>query len=158
VSDWWKRAAETAPDEADEADNYLGDGYELDPYDEIDPYSDAWIEFQDAWDNRKRDPALAALPYPEYLLTEHWQRMRQRKLLREPRCQCCYWPLFLQVHHLRYDRLGNEAEHDLLVLCEQCHELWHQVLDERGLKPGQSDEIGVNWLINAIRCYVGVRG
>ena len=31
----------------------------------------------------------------------------------------------LHVHHLTYDRVGQEADSDLLVLCFQCHQKAH---------------------------------
>ena len=31
----------------------------------------------------------------------------------------------LQVHHLTYERLGNERDEDLKVLCWACHEREH---------------------------------
>lgn len=33
----------------------------------------------------------------------------------------------LDVHHRTYERLGQEQEYDLTVLCHRCHSLFHSV-------------------------------
>ncbi len=68
--------------------------------------------------------ALRALPYQEYLKTDHWQKMRKAALERaDHRCQACYAKdVQLDVHHRTYERLGEELPEDLFVLCHVCHE------------------------------------
>lgn len=79
----------------------------------------------------QRDPVSARLSYADYLNTDHWRALRERKLLRSGRlCQsrpiCIFEaydsePRKLDVHHLTYVRLGRELESDLIVLCRYCH-------------------------------------
>lgn len=69
---------------------------------------------------------LRALRYADYLLTPEWYRCRGRALERARwRCSRCPAKRELQVHHLRYDRLGAELDGDLEVLCRTCHEGHH---------------------------------
>jgi hypothetical protein len=77
-------------------------------------------------DDERYIRALRALPYSEYLKTEHWQRQRRSALARAAyRCQVCNTnALPLEVHHRTYARLGCELPSDLFVLCETCHELF----------------------------------
>lgn len=69
--------------------------------------------------------------YRKYLKSEHWIEMRrQRKRLDNHRCYLCGCPKYLNVHHLRYDNLGNEdVEEDLVTLCKKCHSMLHRIKD-----------------------------
>lgn len=68
--------------------------------------------------------------YLSYLGSDVWQAVRQKKLASVGhRCEHRLWGIFrceekvrLQVHHLTYDRLGNEKMSDLRVLCYRHHE------------------------------------
>lgn len=77
--------------------------------------------------------------YREYMASSKWQEKRREALeLANYTCAYCLrqapsWPL--EVHHLTYDRFGYEhVEHDLRVLCTECHgavhskELWPKIL------------------------------
>jgi 5-methylcytosine-specific restriction endonuclease McrA len=64
--------------------------------------------------------------YQDYLQTEHWQQTRERALDRaEHHCQICHCIERLEVHHNTYTNLGHERDADLVVLCDRCHELFH---------------------------------
>ena len=91
--------------------------------------ADAMLGLVEVFKNggRDRDPVLSRLPYPEYLRSPHWQRVRQRKLaIAGYQCHRC-WTTDdrLDVHHLTYDRLGREADDDLEILCALCHAKEH---------------------------------
>lgn len=78
-----------------------------------------------------RRPAheLAAMPYRDYLLTREWRETRRKRLsASERRCAECGVRHRLHVHHLTYDRLGEEALDDLQVLCAVCHRVAHGIL------------------------------
>lgn len=72
---------------------------------------------------------LRAMPYPDYLQSAEWQAHRADKLERAGhRCQVCNAEdTQLDVHHRTYERLGQEQEYDLTVLCHRCHSLFHSV-------------------------------
>ncbi len=71
--------------------------------------------------------ALRAMPYAEYLRTQEWIRRRIVHLQAvDYRCQLCNGQDRLQIHHRSYERLGCERWSDLLVLCGQCHALFHK--------------------------------
>lgn len=66
------------------------------------------------------------MSYHKYLTTYHWELVKQTKLDEvDHRCQVCYSPKKLNVHHRTYERLGNEKLTDLTVLCQECHQLFH---------------------------------
>lgn len=75
---------------------------------------------------------LKAMPYPEYLQTEHWKefaRLARRKA--RFHCQLCNSDKQpLHVHHRTYQRRGCEELGDVIVLCEVCHDTFH---DRRSL-------------------------
>lgn len=76
--------------------------------------------------NQKHIEYLRALPYNEYLLTDHWQQKRVGALGRAgSRCQVCNAPKTLNVHHRTYKHRGYEYDEDLIVLCKGCHQLFH---------------------------------
>ena len=64
--------------------------------------------------------------YQTYLLTDHWQAVRERTLRRDRyRCRKCGARTRLEVHHVNYDRIGKENPTDLLTLCYKCHRKEH---------------------------------
>ena len=69
---------------------------------------------------------LKSMPYREYLQSPEWQATRQRALKRANyRCQVCNGGGRLDVHHRTYVRRGEEAATDVIVLCRDCHALYH---------------------------------
>ncbi len=67
--------------------------------------------------------------YHEYLQSEEWKRRaKDLKAKAGWRCESCGRMMSenkLHIHHLTYQRLGNEAAGDLRVLCFQCHQKAH---------------------------------
>jgi hypothetical protein len=89
----------------------------------------------------KRCP-LAYDDYRRYLRSGHWRRLRARiRSQRSDRCEVCglvrgadlatgrllrgetrpRTRVVLEVHHLTYERLGQERDEDLQLLCQSCH-------------------------------------
>ncbi len=68
-----------------------------------------------AWRERRRE-----------WLVEHEHRTES-----PPVCTCCARPWILRddLHHLNYERLGNERYEDLEPMCRACHEALHRILD-----------------------------
>jgi hypothetical protein len=57
--------------------------------------------------------------------SEAWQQRRLEIIERDGgRCRTCGKP-GNHVHHVTYDRLGQEPPRDLVLLCKSCHELEH---------------------------------
>ena len=75
-----------------------------------------------------RPHELRAMPYKEYLQTPHWKRKREEKVRAAGRrCQLCNrGSVSLNVHHRTYERLGEELDEDLTVLCRDCHNTFHE--------------------------------
>lgn len=74
-----------------------------------------------------------SLEYYEYINSTLWQEVRKLALQRAGhKCQICGTTKNLDVHHNSYDNLGNEQEHleDLVVLCSEHHQLYHDGLAE----------------------------
>ena len=68
---------------------------------------------------------LNALPYQEYLESEHWMAVRQMMLGMYPHCALCHSDNRLNVHHNNYKNRGAETHLDLIVLCYSCHGKFH---------------------------------
>lgn len=68
------------------------------------------------------------MPYQDYLKTDWWQQFRQFALKRANyRCQICNGTTGgLNVHHRTYERRGFEEPTDVIVLCRNCHEMFHR--------------------------------
>lgn len=89
---------------------------------------------------RARGEAAAAeanqITYHDYLRSEQWEKRRKAAMRRAgKRCQVCaadYMPL--HVHHNSYECVMNEEPADLVVLCAECHALFH------GRMPSLTDE------------------
>lgn len=85
---------------------------------------------------RRRDPTGDRVwtgTYDEYLASPEWRSRREWALERaDRRCQLCNTTRTpLHVHHRTYERLGAELPSDVIVLCGQCHQTFH---DERVLE------------------------
>jgi 5-methylcytosine-specific restriction endonuclease McrA len=72
--------------------------------------------------------------YDKYLETPHWQSFRrlvfaeQRRRLGRNCCERCPKngsEIKLDVHHLTYERLGNEKTEDVQIICKDCHDKIH---------------------------------
>lgn len=63
------------------------------------------------------------MPYLKYLNTSEWKAKRSKALRRDGhRCVLCFVDGPLDVHHVSYERLGNERLNDLMSLCRSCHQ------------------------------------
>jgi 5-methylcytosine-specific restriction endonuclease McrA len=59
------------------------------------------------------------------LKSDQWKVRRQLRLEKDSHnCNDC-GKTATQVHHLTYERIGNEHLDDLLSLCERCHAARH---------------------------------
>jgi hypothetical protein len=74
----------------------------------------------------ERGDELAEMHYADYLLTPEWKARRQAVLeWAAQACQVCCRKDRLHVHHRTYVRRGVERPSDLIVLCADCHGLFH---------------------------------
>jgi hypothetical protein len=71
---------------------------------------------------------LKTIPYSEYLQTDHWQHFRKQALKwSHNTCQLCgATNIKLDVHHRTYANRGRETFLDVIVLCQECHAMYHQ--------------------------------
>jgi hypothetical protein len=64
--------------------------------------------------------------YEDYIKSPEWKsRAEAAKNRAGNRCQVCNGRESLNAHHRTYENLGNEGEMDLIVLCKDCHKLFH---------------------------------
>jgi 5-methylcytosine-specific restriction endonuclease McrA len=79
-----------------------------------------------------RRAQLRKMPFEEYRLTPEWQTKRTQALSRAGyRCQTCGKnDVRLDVHHNTYERYGDERIFDLVVLCDRCHALFHDPMED----------------------------
>lgn len=76
-------------------------------------------------DQRRSD--LRRMPYRDYLQTPEWKATREQALKRARYCcQTCASGGELHVHHRTYVRRGEEYSSDLIVLCADCHQIFHE--------------------------------
>jgi len=66
------------------------------------------------------------LNYYDYIKSDKWKkRANDARRRANFHCQICNSSKNLHVHHRTYERLGNEKPTDLIVLCAECHKLFH---------------------------------
>lgn len=84
--------------------------------------------------------------FHSYYNSDEWKRTRLRILSRDDhQCQACESPAQC-VHHIVYDRLGQENDIDLISLCKNCHtEVHHRQDRMRGLLKLAPNEIHELW-------------
>jgi hypothetical protein len=74
------------------------------------------------------DPAYVA-----YLKSAEWLVKRAQVLHRAGgRCERCHGAEAVEVHHLTYERVGDELPGDLIALCAPCHRRAHPPLPPTG--------------------------
>ena len=66
--------------------------------------------------------------YQQYLNSKEWARKKKEVLSRDYYC-CQLCGENLNVHHLTYNRVGDEALFDLVTFCRSCHEIEHGKVD-----------------------------
>lgn len=72
--------------------------------------------------DRRDDDRRHSAEYRTYLDSVAWEKRRARMIaVAGHRCQSCGATTGLEVHHLTYNRLGEERDSDLEVLCPPCH-------------------------------------
>lgn len=64
--------------------------------------------------------------YSTYLNSEAWRSKRRKVIERDRVCQGCLEAPIEDVHHLSYRNMCDEFMFQLVGLCRQCHERWHQ--------------------------------
>jgi len=75
--------------------------------------------------NSRRDIAWWR-QYEAYLASPEWRVKREAVLSRCNRvCQVCEKSPATEVHHVTYDRVGEEQDGDLMGVCRTCHEAIH---------------------------------
>ena len=80
---------------------------------------------QEIQDKHQNKPWRLPL-YQEYLQSREWKQKRSEVLFRDGHsCQLCGDEEDLQIHHLTYNRVGDEALFDLVTLCSHCHAKEH---------------------------------
>lgn len=87
------------------------------------------------FDEKIRNVVLG-MDYSDFLHTPYWDGIRSYKLKKSKyRCQLCGKNGFLNVHHKTYEHHGLEhnrsiSDNDLIVLCQNCHEKFHDKLSD----------------------------
>ena len=78
--------------------------------------------------NKRRKAQLATMTYENYLKTPEWYRMRNHHLrVAGFQCQICgKGTRPLHLHHRKYSVRGLEQFQDLIVMCRDCHYLYHE--------------------------------
>ena len=72
---------------------------------------------------KKSEDAAWRKKYEAHIRSAQWKQMRKALFtMRGELCEGCgYGSATLQIHHLTYERLGNERFADLKILCRRCH-------------------------------------
>ena len=69
---------------------------------------------------------MSAKDKKAYMRSSAWKLRKLATLMvQNDQCKLCSSTHDLQLHHLTYERLGNEYQSDLVVLCGQCHQNQH---------------------------------
>lgn len=76
------------------------------------------------------------IPYVEYVGDKshsphpYWQKVRRARYEADSRkCVLCKMEIdehSFQTHHMSYERLGHERLRDVITLCNECHEKFHE--------------------------------
>lgn len=73
-------------------------------------------------------PKVFSEEYKKYIISPKWQKKRVHiAILRKFTCERCKKQVKYgyHIHHKTYKHLGNEKDHELMFLCEECHKIIH---------------------------------
>lgn len=86
-----------------------------------------------SWTRNQRLRKLGFEDYNAYMASPEWAEVkrRYRASLRPQDCGLCGTDQNIQIHHMTYDRIGEEELADLAALCGDCHSMLH-ALERRG--------------------------
>ena len=88
-----------------------------------------------AWQFKPGNPE-----YEKYIHSSHWRHIADKRLEVDGHICCVCGDKATDVHHLTYDRFGNEATDDLVSLCRKCHDQAENFYDP-AVTPWAMDEI-----------------
>ena len=73
--------------------------------------------------------------YAEYIVSPEWKRRRKLYFLsHKKQCTVCETTKGrIVLHHMRYNHVGNEPDEDLVALCWDCHEEFHNLYGTKDL-------------------------
>ncbi|MGL5712626.1 MAG: HNH endonuclease [Paraclostridium sp.] len=83
------------------------------------------------------------IEYDDYINSYEWKILRRQVIRRDlKRCRNCGTNRKqLHVHHLTYERFGNERLDDLMTLCVDCHRYIHREKDKyANIAPVKNDK------------------
>ena len=88
-------------------------------------------EYNDPAGEAQKEIIKARNKYHDYLISDIWKAKRDACLEYYGHlCTVCYGDNKLQVHHRTYARIYDELPTDLIVLCDNCHNRFHRVMDK----------------------------
>jgi len=75
------------------------------------------------------------MKYQEYLKSERWNTLSElAKIFADKKCQLCNSTERIETHHRSYENIESEVEFfDLIVLCHECHEKYHDELPKENI-------------------------
>ena len=91
-----------------------------------------------AWQFKPGNPV-----YEKYIHSSHWRHTADKRLEVDGHICCVCGGKATDVHHLTYDRFGNEAMDDLVSLCRNCHGQAENYYDP-AVTPWAMDEVKPN--------------
>lgn len=93
--------------------------------------------------------------YDKHIRSTKWKNIREALFkLRGRECEVCgNGSPTLELHHLNYDRLGNELPSDLKIVCQPCHEQEDAKRDAETLVRGESRRDGKRFNSWYSTCY-----
>lgn len=66
--------------------------------------------------------------YADYLDSQEWSEKRQLVMERAgDLCEGCRQSEAAEVHHLTYENVTREFLFELVAMCADCHDRWHQM-------------------------------
>lgn len=71
------------------------------------------------------------IDYYEYIESSAWMSKSGAAMKRAGfKCELCYRPYNLNVHHKSYENLGDEKPNELICLCRECHKKFHGIEED----------------------------
>jgi len=100
-------------------------------------YRKEWRKERNSHKRTKGEPS-GAINYNDYINSPEWQKKRRSFNSREAVCLSCGVGGVLDLHHVTYQRLGEEGPDDCVWVCRGCHKNIHRLEKRMTLRQATS--------------------
>jgi len=95
--------------------------------------------------------------YELYLQSDHWQSLRKLAFSAHGHnCENCKSSKNIHVHHIQHRNLTDVSTEDLVVLCQDCHNIIHHFINKHPNSLVSREKV-IQWFDQRNKRFIGIR-